>query len=139
MMLFDEDNVVNENEFVLFKKLFLLSILFIKFVIIFIMIWKIMYNLLDVVVSILFCFLKRLLEFFLRLFYCSKFKLILDLLFKLLYMVRNFLGVNRDDFEKFIVCLKCSLCYKFEECVRILVNGRKKGERCSFVEFLRYL
>ncbi|XP_068678691.1 uncharacterized protein [Montipora foliosa] len=134
----DEDNAANENESVLSKKSSLLSTSLIKLVIIFIMTWKIMHNLPDAAVSTLFCFLKRLLELFSRLLHCSKLKLISDLLPKSLYMVRNFLGVNRDDFEKFIVCPKCSSCYKPEECVRTLVNGRKKGERCSFVEFPRH-
>lgn len=58
-----------------------------------------------------------------------------DLLPHSLYMIRKYLGLNRDDFEKFIVCPKCSLCYKPEDCVRTLSNGKKKGERCSFVEF----
>ena len=63
------------------------------------------------------------------------FKQISDLLPCSVYMIRKHLGVNHDDFEKFIVCPKCSSCYKPEDCVRILSNGRKKGEHCSFVKF----
>lgn len=135
----DKDNTTNENESMQSRKSSLLSTSLVKLIVMFIMTWKIMHNLPDAAVSIVFCFLKRLLELFSRLFNCSRLKLVSDLLPQSLYMIRNFLGENRDDFENFIVCPKCSSCYKPEECVRTLANGQKKDDHCSFVEFPHHL
>lgn len=112
-----------------------LSNTFIRLIIIFVMTWKIMHNLSDAAVNVLFCFLKRLLDLMARLIQSKALKQLSSLLPQSLYMIRKHLGINRDDFEKFVVCPKCSSCYKPEDCVRTLSNGRKKGERCSFVEF----
>lgn len=112
-----------------------LSNTFIRLIIIFVMTWKIMLNLSDAEVIVLFCFLKRLLDLKARLIQSKALKHLSSVLPQSLYMIRKYLGVDRDDFEKFVVCPKCSSCYKPEDCVRTLSNGRKKGERCSFVEF----
>ena len=107
----------------------------ISLIIIFIMTWKVMHNLSDAAVNVLFCFLKRLLDLMARMIHCKALKQISNLLPQSLYMIRKYLRINRDDIEKLIVCPKCSSCYKSEDCVRTLSNGWKKGERWSFVEF----
>lgn len=107
----------------------------IRLIILFLMTWKTIHNLSDSAVGVLFYFLKQLLKILSVMVQCKALKQISDLLPGSLYMARNYLGVSRDDFETFIVCPKCSSCYKPENCVRTLANGRKKGERCSFVEF----
>ena len=35
-----------------------------------------------------------------------------------LYMIRQFLAVNRDSFAKYVVCPTCTKCYEYNECVR---------------------
>ena len=107
----------------------------ISLIIIFVMTWKVMHNLSDAAVNVLFCFLKRLLDLMAWMIHCKALKQISNLLPQSLYMIRKYLGINRDDIEKLIVCPKCSSCYKSEDCVRTLSNGWKKGERWSFVEF----
>ena len=107
----------------------------ISLIIIFVMTWKVMHNLSDAAVNIRFCFLKRLLDLMARMIHCKALKQISNLLPQSLYMIRKYLGINRDDIEKLIVCPKCSSCYKSEDCVQTLSNEWKKGERCSFVEF----
>lgn len=131
----DDDDATDEDSTWQSSKSSILSKAIIRLIIIFLLTWKIMHNLSDAAVSVLFCFLKRLLDVLAKVAQCTALKQIADLLPRSLYMIRKYLGVNRDDFEKFIVCPKCSSCYKPEDCVRTLSNGRKKGERCSFVEF----
>ena len=53
-----------------------------------------------------------------------------------LYMVRQFLALDRDNFTKYIVCPKCTMCYEYSECVRH-VNGRDVVKRCSNKSYLR--
>ena len=62
-----------------------------------------MHNLVDNAVSVLFCFLKGLLELLARLVQCKALKQISELLPRYIYMIRNYLGVNQGDFEKLIV------------------------------------
>ena len=47
-----------------------------------------------------------------------------------LYMVRKLLAVDRDSFTKYVVCPKCTKCYQYDECVK-MVNGRHVVKRCS--------
>jgi hypothetical protein len=47
-----------------------------------------------------------------------------------LYMVRQLLAVDRDDFTKYVVCPKCTKCYEYTECVYV-VNGRHVIKRCT--------
>ena len=131
----DDDDKATEESTWQSSKSSVLSKAAVRLIVIFVLTWKIMHNLSDAAVSVLFCFLKRLLDLLARVAQCTALKQISDLLPRSLYMIRKYLGVNRDDFEKFIVCPKCSSCYKPEDCVRTLSNGRKKGEHCSFVEF----
>ena len=95
----------------------------IRLIIIFVMTWKVMHNLSDAAVNVLFCFLKRLLDLMARMINCKALKQISNLLPQSLFMIRKYLGINRDDIEKFIVCSKCSSCNKCEDCVRTLSNG----------------
>lgn len=107
----------------------------VKLIIMFLMVWKTLHNVSDSALSILFGFCKKLIELLATVSQSKVIKEIANLLPRSLYMIRNCLGIKRDDFEKYIVCHKCSSIYKPEDCVRTLANGRKKGERCSFVEF----
>ena len=107
----------------------------VKLVILFLISWKTLHNLSDSALSILFAFLKRLIELLARISQSKVISDIASLLPNSLFMIRNYLGIKREDFQKYIVCAKCSAVYKPENCVRTMANGRKKGRRCSFVEF----
>lgn len=41
-----------------------------------------------------------------------------------LYLVRQFLNLDRDNFNKFVVCPKCTKLYKYDSCLE-MVNGRQ--------------
>ena len=47
-----------------------------------------------------------------------------------LYMVRQLLDLDRDNFTKYVVCPKCTKCYGYNECV-VEVNGQHVVKRCS--------
>jgi hypothetical protein len=53
-----------------------------------------------------------------------------------LYMVRQLLDLDRDNFNKYVVCPKCSACYEYNECVRD-VDGRHVVKRCSSKHYSR--
>ena len=131
----DDDNAADEDNTWQSSKSSALDKAAVRLIVIFVLTWKIMHNLSDAAVSALFCFLKRILDLLARLAQCKTLKQVSELLPRSLYMVRKYFGVNRDDFEKFIVCPKCSSCYKPEDCAHTLSNGKKKGARCTFVEF----
>lgn len=79
LLLFDDDdNIMDESGILQMNNLLVLSNIFIRFIIIFVMIWKIMYNLLDVEVIVLFCFFKRFLDLKVRLIQSKVFKYLLS-------------------------------------------------------------
>lgn len=47
-----------------------------------------------------------------------------------LYLVRQFLNFDRDDFTKFVVCPKCAKLYKYDSCLT-MVNNRQVAKKCS--------
>ena len=53
-----------------------------------------------------------------------------------LYLVRQFLNLDRDDFNKFVVCPKCTKLYKYDSCLE-MVNGRQVAKKCTNTYYLR--
>ncbi|PFX11902.1 hypothetical protein AWC38_SpisGene24223 [Stylophora pistillata] len=130
----DDEDMTTENESLLGGSSPISSAI-VKLVIMFFISWKTLRNVSDSAISILFDFFKKLINLLATVSQSIIIKESAILFPHSLFRIRNCLGINRDDFEKFIVCHKCSSIYKPEECVRTLTNGRKKGERCKFVEF----
>ena len=48
----------------------------------------------------------------------------------LLYMLRQFPKLDRDDFTKYVVCPKCYKCYEYGECL-VERNGHSIAKLCS--------
>ena len=111
----DEDPAADENESTPSNKSSLLSTSVIKLIIILIMTFTTCQMCCS---DHLVFFFEKTAAPFSRLLHCTTLKLISDLLPESLYMIRNFFGVNKDDFEKVNVCPTCSSCYSPEECVR---------------------
>ena len=53
-----------------------------------------------------------------------------------LYLVRQFLNLDRDDFNKFVVCPKCTKLYKYDSCL-VMVNNRQVAKRCANTYYSR--
>lgn len=53
-----------------------------------------------------------------------------------LYLVRQFLNFDRDNFNKFVVCPKCTKLYKYDSCLT-MVNNRQVAKTCSNTYFSR--
>lgn len=53
-----------------------------------------------------------------------------------LYMLRQHLKLDRDDFTKYVVCPKCTKCYEYGECLRN-INGEIIAKCCSNKLFSR--
>ncbi|XP_035697293.1 uncharacterized protein LOC118430485 isoform X2 [Branchiostoma floridae] len=52
-----------------------------------------------------------------------------------LYTLRNCVGLDRNNFTKFVVCPKCNTRYTMEESFHIKRNGSKVSNKCEFVPF----
>ena len=101
----------------------------VKLIIMFLVVWKTLHNISDSAICILCAFFKKVIELLAKISQSKAIKDIANLLPNSLYMIRKYLGIKREDFQKYIVCPKCSAIYKPEDCVRTLANGRKKGKR----------
>ena len=55
-----------------------------------------------------------------------------------LYMIPKYLGLQKDSFIKYAVCLKCKTLYNFDECVRQRSNGEVVSAKCSHVSYPRH-
>ena len=52
-----------------------------------------------------------------------------------LYMIEKNLGLQKDSFIKYAVCLKCKTLYNFDKCIRHKPNGETVSAKCSHVDF----
>ena len=52
-----------------------------------------------------------------------------------LYLERQFLNLDRDDFNKFVVCPKCTL-HKYDSCLE-MVNGQQVAKKCTNTYYSR--
>jgi hypothetical protein len=53
-----------------------------------------------------------------------------------LYMMRQFLDLDRDNFNKFVVCPKCTKLYKYDSCLTT-VNNKQVAKTCSNFHYSR--
>lgn len=53
-----------------------------------------------------------------------------------LYLVRQFLNLDRNDFNKFVVCPKCTKLYKYDSCLE-MVNERQVAKKCTNTYYSR--
>ena len=53
-----------------------------------------------------------------------------------MYSVRNILGIDRDNFEKYVVCPKCTKLYRPEDCLR-RVGDQVQPIVCDNIQFPR--
>ena len=49
------------------------------------------------------------------------------------YSARKFLNIDRDNFDKYVVCRKCESLYKYDKCVLKKYNGTMVSKTCSYV------
>ena len=106
--------------------------------IMFLMFGKTMHRISDSAICILFAFFKKVIELLAKISQSKAIKNIANFLPNSLYMIRNYLGIKREGFQNTLSAQTVQI-YKPEDCVRTLANGRKRGKRCSFVEFPYHL
>ncbi|XP_070537876.1 uncharacterized protein [Ptychodera flava] len=49
--------------------------------------------------------------------------------------VRTFLGLERDNFQKFVMCPKCHTRYDYNEAFEVNSRGKKKSKTCTHITF----
>ena len=55
-----------------------------------------------------------------------------------LYVIPKNLGLQKDSFIQYAVCLRCKTLYNFDECVRQRPNGEVVSAKCSHVSYPRH-
>ena len=50
-----------------------------------------------------------------------------------LYLARKMLGIDRDNFEHYVVCPSCYHLYRLSECLKEDARGNMQPEKCSHV------
>ena len=52
-----------------------------------------------------------------------------------LYTMKKYLGLTKDTFEKYVICVKCGSLYTFKECFVTNVTGNCKPKLCNHKHF----
>ncbi|XP_048590351.1 uncharacterized protein LOC116609390 [Nematostella vectensis] len=102
----------------------------------FLMLWQTMYKVSDAGIILL-----KFLQVFLNtLGTISQVRYLIDFASKLpttMYMVKAWLGLGNDEFEKCVACPKCHTLYYIKDCTVQRPNGLV-SKRCSHVRYLRH-
>ena len=53
---------------------------------------------------------------------------------KSLHLLKKKLGIDKDEFMKYVVCPKCGTLYNFDDCY-VLHHRKRVSKNCTFVEF----
>jgi hypothetical protein len=53
-----------------------------------------------------------------------------------LYSMRQFMDLDRDNFNKFVVCPKCTKLYRYDSCLTV-VNNRQVAKTCTHFHYSR--
>ena len=53
---------------------------------------------------------------------------------KSLHLLKKQLGIDKDEFMKYVVCPKCGTLYNFDDCY-VLHHRKRVSKNCTFVEF----
>lgn len=64
---------------------------------------------------------------------CGPLQELLDSFPTSVFTARTLIGLNRDSFEKYVVCPDCHALYNLSECVKINKRGNKVSSKCSCV------
>ena len=104
-----------------------------KWVMLFILLWSTCYgvsaNAVNALVSFLHYFLKFLAKF-------APVLVALSSIFpKSLHMLHKHVGLNKDDFTKYVVCKSCHSIYLYEDCFEKLSNGQSVPITCTYYAF----
>lgn len=51
-----------------------------------------------------------------------------------LYKLYKYVGLQKDNFTKFVVCKKCYKLYRYEDCV-LLIEGQQQSRKCNNIIF----
>ena len=54
---------------------------------------------------------------------------------KLLYLLKKYLGILKDIFEKYVICEKCGALYTFKECFVTSRTGGRTPKLCNHIAF----
>ena len=54
---------------------------------------------------------------------------------KSLHLLKKQLGIDQDEFMKYVVCPKCGTSYNYDDCY-VLHHRKRVSKNCTFVEFL---
>ena len=52
-----------------------------------------------------------------------------------LYIMKKYLGLSKDTFEKYVICEKCGSLYTFKECFVSNTTGNSKPKLCNHISF----
>lgn len=52
-----------------------------------------------------------------------------------LYMMKKKLNLPKDEFEKYVICSKCSSLYTYEECLQTSISGQTTPKTCNHIAF----
>ena len=109
----------------------------IKFVVIFLLLWQAIFRISNIAVDVLFKFIGVLLHKFGEFTDSIKLKQFADCFPNTMLKGHKFQAINRDDYQKLVVCGRCNCTYEYDDCLKD-TTGKRNNAKCSFVRFPRH-
>ena len=104
----------------------------------FLLLWQAMFKVADRAIVLLLKFFKLFLSGIGKMMQAEVLINFAKIIPETLYMIRKNLGLQKDSFIKYAVCLKCKTLYNFDECVCQRPNGEVVSAKCSHVSYPRH-
>ena len=64
---------------------------------------------------------------------------VVDAFPKTLFLAKKMIGLENDNFKKYVTCNKCSKLYSFKDAFTIDENGRKQSKLCNHIEYPNHI
>ena len=106
-----------------------------KVLVLFLFLWQTLYKVSDHGMLILLKFLRLFITMIGKVAKVESVVKFAQTLPQTLYMAKSYIGLGRDEFEKFVACPKCCVSYKTEECTVRETNGWVVSKKCDYVRF----
>lgn len=107
----------------------------VRWFIIFVRLWQIMFNISDAAIKLLLKFVSTFFKLLATLTSLALIKNIASQLPPTLYLLRKYLQSDKQSFVKYTICPSCFSLYEYADCISEDETGEQTPKRCTYIQF----